>query len=526
MVAAVVQTKFQTAPSVTALDENADNDQRTLNSEEDSDPELKLPKRSSLVIILLANALLQISFFIIVSSSNEYALHLGGTSTFSGVVIGIPTVFSGLTLIPLMKYDRGGYGLALNICCAASISGMVLYGSAYKANWLYLILLGRITSGMGFAMWMYCKRFCSDPRIVGIRRRTLLASWLMVGNGVGMGLGPLLGGIFYKYVGFGKGTGNVWNGFTSPAWVLAGVWAVYWVAVQIWFEDVPLIEDSNTENSPENIELVEKGPVQLMEDRSSEDPVNASGTSYRHHTHPSPPSPPSLSTVPPRSPTPSNVHNDRLELGQWASVICICWFAMASFFILGAWEANIPVYGSVNPHLNFTPFAAGNFLAIGALACFPFFIINVFLVRRVQDRYTLMFGASLGGAALVIFLVLLSLDKTASGGSNNWVSSQIGVGSAPAFFICWFAVALGFNIASTVTMSLLSKQLPATVRWNGMSSVMVQYSNYLGRVTGAVWGGAGVSVGMTRYVGLEIAITGIGVALASLVWKHLKAKTG
>ncbi|KAJ4478185.1 major facilitator superfamily domain-containing protein [Lentinula aciculospora] len=519
MAPAAIQSK--SPPSVTILDKDitvSENATQLSNSEE-ADPELKLPKRSSLVIILLANALLQqISFFIIVSSSNEYALHLGGTSTFSGVVIGIPTVFSGLTLIPLMKYDKGGYGLALNVSCAASISGMVLYGIAYKANWLYLILLGRITSGIGFAMWMYCKRFCSDPRIVGIRRRTTLASWLMVGNGVGMGLGPLFGGIFYKFVGFGKGTGDVWNGFTSPAWVLAGVWAAYWVAVRIWFEDV--IGDPATKSRSENIELEEKAPVQLMENISYDDPVNASGTSYRHHTQPFP------STRPSRSPSPPNVPSDKLEIGQWASVICICWFAMASFFILGAWEANIPVYGSVNPHLDFTPFAAGNFLAVGALACFPFFILNLFLARRVQDRYTLMFGAGLGGAALVVFLILVSLDKTASGGSSNWISSQIGVGTVPAFFICWFAVALGFNVASTVTMSLLSKQLPPTVRWNGMSSVMVQYSNYLGRVTGAVWGGAGVSVGMSRYVGLEIAITGIGMALASSVWKHLKAKTG
>ncbi len=51
----------------------------------------------------------KISFFIIVSSSNEYAHRLGGDSTFSGVVLGIPTVFSGLALIPMMRYDGGMY---------------------------------------------------------------------------------------------------------------------------------------------------------------------------------------------------------------------------------------------------------------------------------------------------------------------------------------------------------------------------------------------------------------------------------
>ena len=49
----------------------------------------------------------QISFFIIVSSSDQYAEYLGGTATFSGLVIGIPTVFSGLALIPLTKLDQG-----------------------------------------------------------------------------------------------------------------------------------------------------------------------------------------------------------------------------------------------------------------------------------------------------------------------------------------------------------------------------------------------------------------------------------
>jgi hypothetical protein len=97
------------------------------NRIEEVDPDLKLPKRASLSIIIAANTLLQVSarysqtssyfsdrqrhaqvsFFIIVSSSNEYALYLDGTSTFSGVVIGIPTVFAGLSLLPLMRFDKG-----------------------------------------------------------------------------------------------------------------------------------------------------------------------------------------------------------------------------------------------------------------------------------------------------------------------------------------------------------------------------------------------------------------------------------
>ncbi len=181
------------------------------------DPELKLPPLPSLIIVLTASTLLQVclftdaptleclaisnalsfqlSFFIIVSSSNAYAHHLGGTSTFAGLVIGIPTVFSGLTLLPLLKLDRGGYSIPLHCACGASVLGHVLYALAYRANFLYLIFISRIVSGFGFTFWMYAKRYCSDHRIVGIRRRTMLAGWLVVGQALGFSLGPFVGGL-------------------------------------------------------------------------------------------------------------------------------------------------------------------------------------------------------------------------------------------------------------------------------------------------------------------------------------------
>ena len=73
--------------------------------------------------------------------------------------------------------------------------GHILYGLAYKANFLYLILISRIVSGLGFTFWMYAKRYCSDGRIVGVRRRTTLAGWLVVGQATGFSLGPFLGGV-------------------------------------------------------------------------------------------------------------------------------------------------------------------------------------------------------------------------------------------------------------------------------------------------------------------------------------------
>ncbi|KAF9012096.1 MFS general substrate transporter [Hymenopellis radicata] len=411
------------------------------------------------MIILAANLLLQISFFIIVSSSNEYAKYLGGDSTFSGIVIGIPTVFSGLALLPMMKFDHGHYKLPLHVSCGASIVGHILYALAYKAKFLYLILIGRIVSGLAFSMWMYCKRYCSDGRIVGIRQRTTLAGCLVLGQGLGMSAGPFFGGLLTK-VGFAN---EVFNGYTSPGWIMAGVWIAFWICVYVWFEDVEDLPHPSTSSIHPSVAR------QMSVDSS---PGDNSSEKYGSDE--------TLVPLPQRT----------MSSAQWGVVICMCWFAMTCFFILA--------FAVRGRQLHRT--RGNNDL--------PFLMMNLFLARRIQDRHILLTGVSIGVIGLVTFTGLLAANRITYG----------------SVFACWWLVALGFNLASTVTVSLLSKQLPQ--EWNGRTSLAIQYSNYTGRVSGAVWGGSGFSVGMLNYAGLEIAIAGIGAILFMLFWKNLKTKTG
>lgn len=135
-------------------------------------------------------------------------------------------------------------------------------------------------------------------------------------------------------------------------------------------------------------------------------------------------------------------------------------------------------------------------------------MVNLLFVRRIQDRHILLVGSLVGLAGLVIFIALLASHKV------NYVS----------MFACWWLVALGFNLASTVTVSLLSKQLPQA--WNSRVSLAIQYSNYTGRVAGAIWGGSGSTVGMLNYAGLEIIIASIGAVFFTVFWRKLKTKTG
>lgn len=173
---------------------------------------------SSLVITIMENVLAQTSFFIIVSSGSEYAKFLGGSDTFSGLVLGIPVVCSGLALIPLTRYDRGRYKLPLIFTCVTGILGTALYGLAYRARFLYLILISRLVLGLAFTSFLYTKRYITDGRIVGARRRTTLAGWLVIGQSAGTSVGPFIGGLLYK-IGFSN---EIFNGYTSPGWCVVG----------------------------------------------------------------------------------------------------------------------------------------------------------------------------------------------------------------------------------------------------------------------------------------------------------------
>ena len=390
----------------------------------------------------------------------------------------------------LINLRKGKYKFALHLCCAAALLGSVLYALAYRAHFLYLILIGRIVMGVSFAQFLYSKRFCSDPRIVGVRRRTTLAGWLVVGQSTGFTVGPFLGGVLYK-VGFGN---SIFNGYTSPGWVMSATWLIFWVVVAVLFEDVPT-RDSNPLSRTDRLPTEEQSPPSR---RSSFEGIVTQASVFPSSLTPS---------YPPLQPADTSEETSAsISPRQWAVTATMCWFAMTCFFVLGAWEANIPIFSA--RAFGASPFVAGNLIALGGVCTFPFMFANVLLARRVQDRYILAVGCALGLLGLLVTVAVVATGHATFG----------------SLFASWFLVALGFNLASTVTLSLLSKQMPHS--WNGKISLFIQYSNFSGRVSGAVWGGAGVDVGMLPYVGLQLTLLGIGGLMFMTLWKELKTKTG
>ena len=388
---------------------------------------------------------------------------------------------------------QGAYKFALHLSCATALVGSILYALAYRAHFLYLILISRIMTGVSFAQFMYNRRYCSDPRIVGVRRRTTLAGWLVVGQCTGFTVGPFVGGLLYK-IGFGNA---IFNGYTSPGWVTAAAWLVFWAVVTVLFEDVPQ-RDGRHVTTPRTMTLPPPPHGEMLVGAETGAGVET------EVTIPSPvPVEAAQDTTTPENEVPQKV---KISARQWAVMATMCWSAMAYFFVLGGWEVNIPIFAAHS--MGASPFVAGNLIALGGLCAFPFMFANVMLARRVQDRYIVAAGCTLGLLGLLVAIPVAGMGHATFGG----------------LFASWFFVALGFNLASTVTISLLSKQMPH--EWNRRICLLIQYSSNFGRLSGATWGGAGVDMGMTRYLGMQFALLGIGALMFMTLWKEMKAKAG
>lgn len=130
---------------------------------------------------------------------------------------------------------------------------------------------------------------------------------------------------------------------------MVAVWTIFWACVTMWFEDPTRIPPPRRVDLPAST-TGEHGDLQIVTVT-----VNTGST---------------LAPMPVQP-------EKSMSLSEWGVSFTICWLAMTCFFIIGAMEASLPVYGApgVGP-FNWSPFAAGNFIALGGIAAFPFLSLN------------------------------------------------------------------------------------------------------------------------------------------------------
>lgn len=453
-----------------------------------------VPPFSQSAVVLLLNFLLNMTFFIIVPTSAAYANQLGASTWFSGLTIGISTLIAGLFLVPFSKRYNRVYRFPILFSSACILVGEVVYALAGAADTAWLMFVGRVILGAGFVSWMYVKKYMTDAAVVGTHKRTMMAACLVTTQVGGMAVGPFIGGLLSKQVRPMDDEHRIWNGFTASGWLMAGIFGGFFALTWFVFVDpVQLVPNSQLELGALPATQAST-QTRAMTERNAKDAADAPG-----------------------EPTLRSMVRE-LNGAQKFSVLTMCWFSMVNFLVLGAWEANIPVFGQLR--FGWSEYNAGNVIALGGLATMPILFALVFAARHVQDRLILAAGLLFG--LLGLSLHMGSLESPAhSAVARLGMLHSLNFGS---FFTSWFLVALGYNMLTTVTLSLLSKQVPA--KYNGLTSTVIQLSNYSGRISGALWGSTIYQVGQFSIVSLELAVTLIGTFLIGFMWRKMDVQRG
>lgn len=122
--------------------------------------------------------------------------------------------------------------------------------------------------------------------------------------GFGMSAGPFFGGLLTKI----NTSNTIFNGYTSPEWIMAIIWGFFWICVYVWFEDVE--DDSNyrlSKLAAHSLSLTIVMPLDSI----------YGGISSNSDSD--------ATLVSPR----------KMTASQWGVIVCMCWLAMTCFFVLG-----------------------------------------------------------------------------------------------------------------------------------------------------------------------------------------------
>ncbi|EPX72681.1 membrane transporter [Schizosaccharomyces octosporus yFS286] len=327
--------------------------------EEDQD---MLPPKRSIAFILINNMMCEMSATTALPISAAYTQYLGGTDAFSGLVIGIPTLVSLAFMYPMLLFanpkSAHGYTLyfrPLFTSCFAHIIGHLLYSLAYRAHWIYLILIGRMFNGIGFTMFLYHKKYLADKYFVGRNRSTFLSTLNILAQTLGFMSGAFLGGVLAKAS--QNSRNSYWNEYTAGSWFMLIAWGVYMIFLKVLFKEV--LPDDNRD------------------------------VSHRAEA--------------------SQAQSIRLSFLQKCFIIFLFLAAFTCYFSIMGYQTSIPIYAS--RAYNYNPFQTGNFLALSSLVITPFILFSTLLSKWLEDRQIMLLGVLLGALALVIHLILDAVHK-------------------------------------------------------------------------------------------------------------------
>eukprot|EP00850_Spirogloea_muscicola_P014491 SM000104S09361 [mRNA] locus=s104:391140:395558:+ [translate_table: standard] len=183
----------------------------------------------------LANTFLyMVNYYIVVPSSDDYALLLGVPATLCGVIIGSMPLAAIASAFAYSSWSNRTYTEPLVVSTAITIVGNLLYAMALNANSIWFLFLGRFLCGLGGARAVN-RRYIADH--VPLSQRTKASADFVSASALGLAVGPAAAGLLNMLD--AKVFGWYVNFATGPGWVMAIAWVFYLAAVLLYFKEPP-----------------------------------------------------------------------------------------------------------------------------------------------------------------------------------------------------------------------------------------------------------------------------------------------
>ena len=203
----------------------------------------------SLALMYMLMVLVVLNVEIVVPTADQYAMRLGASYSFSGLVIALTPFWQGILGVPLNFFMlRRGLSIKsiLILMSAFSVLGNVLYALAGLMRSKLIILLARTVIGI-------CQCTLAGPiyiaRAVGVKRRTRVFFVYSTMAAVAFFTAPWIASLLSIFVTDLRIEDLVLDSDTIPGWFMATLYFAYLLLVVFFFEDVPAEPEASPQPS-------------------------------------------------------------------------------------------------------------------------------------------------------------------------------------------------------------------------------------------------------------------------------------
>eukprot|EP00929_Paragymnodinium_shiwhaense_P039783 TRINITY_DN20856_c0_g1_i3.p1 TRINITY_DN20856_c0_g1~~TRINITY_DN20856_c0_g1_i3.p1 ORF type:complete len:464 (-),score=62.30 TRINITY_DN20856_c0_g1_i3:429-1820(-) len=215
----------------------------------------RLPPRGSLWMMYTLVLFVVGNMVIVIPTADQYAASLGADEFFSGLLIALTPIFSGLIGVPLNYWmmKRMTMQQVLFLMVFGSIVGNVVYALAGLLRSKWWLLISR--AALGVCQFQLCGPTYIS-KTVGIARRSYIMFIYATFTAVAFAVGPLIAALLEQFVKITRIENLILDSDSMPGWFMACLFLGYLPLVFFVFQNPP--EEPISETLPPQGEVKER----------------------------------------------------------------------------------------------------------------------------------------------------------------------------------------------------------------------------------------------------------------------------